>query len=405
MNRRLLTRLQKHHPPEKMILLPGPRQVGKTTLAQMALESWPDKGVYLNWDIASHRRRILSGEDLLADWRRPAKRPMIVFDELHKMRRFKSWLKGFYDEFRDETAVLVTGSGRLDLYQKGSDSLLGRYFLYRMHPFSLGELHGFKNEDVSPDPEEGWKNFVSGDLKSIDIGPLLNFGGFPEPYLKQDKTFHTRWVRSRRELITHEDVRDLTRIEDVDRLEHLVRLLNPRIASPLSINSLREDLDVAFETVRGWIHTLERLYYIYSVPPYSHRLQRAIKREQKYYYWDWSEVADEPARFENFIMSHLLKTCHTWSDFGLGEFKLWYVRDREKREVDALITRGNTPWLMVEVKLNDLNVSKSLQRFAGLLNCKNIVQVVSSDNVYRQVKIDSQICHLVSAGIFLRWLE
>ncbi|MHC4459238.1 MAG: ATP-binding protein, partial [Planctomycetota bacterium] len=147
-----------------MILLPGPRQVGKTTLAQMALESWPDKGVYLNWDIASHRRRILGGEDLLADWRRPAKRPMIVFDELHKMRRFKSWLKGFYDEFRDETAVWVTGSGRLDLYQKGSDSLLGRYFLYRMHPFSLGELHGFKNEDVSPDPEEGWKNFVSGDL-------------------------------------------------------------------------------------------------------------------------------------------------------------------------------------------------------------------------------------------------
>jgi predicted AAA+ superfamily ATPase len=286
MDRRLLTRLQKHHPLEKMILLPGPRQVGKTTLAQMALESWPDNGVYLNWDISNHRRRILSGEDLLADGRRPAKRPMIVFDELHKMRHFKSWLKGFYDEFRDEAAVWVTGSGRLDLYQKGSDSLLGRYFLYRLHPFSLGELHGFKNEDISPDPEEGWKNFVSGDLKSVDIGPLLNFGGFPEPYLKQDKSFHTRWVRSRRELITHEDVRDLTRIEDVDRLEHLVGLLNPRIASPLSLNSLREDLGVAFETVRGWIQTLERLYYIYSVPPYSHRLQRAIKRERKYYYWD-----------------------------------------------------------------------------------------------------------------------
>ena len=75
-------------------------------------------------------------------------------------------------------------------------------------------------------------------------------------------------------------------------------------------------------------------------------------------------------------MSHLLKTCHTWSDFGLGEFKLWYVRDREKREVDALITRDNKPWLLVEVKMNDLSVSKSLVRFAGLLNCKKIVQVV-----------------------------
>jgi predicted AAA+ superfamily ATPase len=173
----------------------------------------------------------------------------------------------------------------------------------------------------------------------------------------------------------------------------------------LSINSLREDLGVAFETVRSWIHTLERLYYIYGVPPYSHRLQRAIKREQKYYFWDWSEVNEESARFENFIMSHLLKACHTWSDFGLGEFELWYVRDREKREADALITRDSKPWLIVEVKLNDLTVSKSLQRFAGLLNCKKIVQVVSTDNVHRQVKIDSQICHLVSAGIFLRWLE
>jgi hypothetical protein len=223
--------------------------------------------------------------------------------------------------------------------------------------------------------------------------------------LKQDKRFHTRWIRSRRELITHEDVRDLTRIEDVDRLEHLVRLLNPRIASPLSINSLREDLGIAFETARKWIQTLQRLYYIYGVPPYSHRLQRAIKREQKFYFWDWSEVSEEAARFENFIMSHLLKACHSWSDFGLGEFKLWYVRDREKREVDALITRDNKPWLILEVNLSDLNVSKSLQRFARLLNCKKIVQVVRAENVYRQLKIDSQICHLVSAGIFLRWLE
>jgi hypothetical protein len=405
MERRLLKRLREYHPPEKMMLLPGPRQIGKTTLAQKALKSWPDKGAYFNWDVASHRRQILSEEDLLADWRRPAKRPMIVFDELHKMRSFKAWLKGFYDEHRDEAAIWVTGSGRLDLYQKGGDSLLGRYFLYRMHPISVGELHGSENEKALADPEAGWKIFISGDRQSVDIGPLLNFGGFPEPYLKQDKRFHTRWIRSRRELITHEDVRDLTRIEDVDRLEHLVRLLNPRIASPLSINSLREDLGIAFETARKWIQTLQRLYYIYGVPPYSHRLQRAIKREQKFYFWDWSEVSEEAARFENFIMSHLLKACHSWSDFGLGEFKLWYVRDREKREVDALITRDNKPWLILEVNLSDLNVSKSLQRFARLLNCKKIVQVVRAENVYRQLKIDSQICHLVSAGIFLRWLE
>jgi predicted AAA+ superfamily ATPase len=405
MDRKLLNRLRQHHPADKMMLLPGPRQVGKTTAAQMALEAWPDKGLYLNWDIATHRRRILGGEDLLADWRRPYKRPMIVFDELHKMRRFKSWLKGFYDQYGKESAVWVTGSGRLDLYQKGGDSLLGRYFLYRMHPFSMGELHGIEKKDRLSDPDIGWKRFTSGDLDNQDIEPLLKFGGFPEPFLKQNQTFHTRWIRSRRELITHQDVRDLTRIEDVDRLEYLVQLLNPRIGAPLSINSLKEDLGVAFETVRGWIRTLDRLYYVYSVPPYSHRLQRAIKRDHKYYFWDWSEVKDAGPRFENFVMSHLLKACHTWTDFGLGDFKLWYVRDREKREVDALITKNDHPWLILEIRLNDMHISKSLQRFAMLLNCQKVVQVIRTDNVYRQVKIDNQIHHLASAGCFLRWLE
>ena len=119
MDRCLMKWLRELHPPEKMVFLAGPRQVGKTTLVKQILETWRDKGVYFNWDISGHRRRILSDEDLLAEWRRPAKRPMIIFDELHKMRRFKSWLKGFYDEYKDDAAVWVTGSGRLDLYRKG----------------------------------------------------------------------------------------------------------------------------------------------------------------------------------------------------------------------------------------------------------------------------------------------
>lgn len=404
MERQLMHWLNNFHPPEKMVFLAGPRQVGKTTLAQQTLSAWPDNGIYYNWDIAKHRKKIFSGEDLLAEYRRPGKRPIIIFDELHKMRRFKSWVKGFYDEHRDEAAIWVTGSGRLDLYQKGGESLLGRYFLYRMHPFSLGEIRGIANEASLADPDNPWRRFIKGQVEEYDVEPLLEFGGFPEPYLKQEKTFHRRWLRLRRERITHEDVRDLTRIEDVDRLEYLVRLLNPRIAAPLSINSLKGDLGIAFETVRGWLATLERLYYIYGVKPYSHRLQRAIKREQKYYFWDWSEVQDEAARFENYVMSHLLKACHTWTDFGLGDFRLWYLRDREKREVDALITRDNEPWLMVEVKLNDLNVSKSLQRYAHLLDCKRTVQVVKTGGIHRQVKIKGRIYHVVSSGRFLSWL-
>lgn len=282
---------------------------------------------------------------------------------------------------------------------------MGRYFLYRMHPVSVGEIEGTGRDEIWPDPHEGWQGFISGNLKSVDIEPLLTFGGFPEPFLKQERTFHTRWIRSRRELITHEDVRDLTRVEDVDRLEYLVRLLNPRVAaSPLSINALKEDLEVAFETVRNWIGILERLYYVYGVKPYSRKLQRAITREQKYYFWDWSEVRDEGPRFENFVMSHLLKACHTWKDFGIGDFDLWYLRDREKREVDGLLTQDGIPWMLVEVKLSETSVTKPLHRYARLLSCDKVVQVVRQNDVYRQEKIDNKVFCVVSAGTFLSWL-
>ncbi|MCP4682633.1 MAG: ATP-binding protein [Desulfobacterales bacterium] len=404
MERDLKAWLKEAHPPEKMMLLAGPRQVGKTTLAKQFLDMWPDKGAYFNWDISRHRKAILSGQDLLAESRRPGARPLIIFDELHKMGRFKSWLKGFYDDNRDDAAIWVTGSGRLDLYQKGGDSLLGRHFLYHMHPLTPGELQG-RSPGASPeDPEAGWRRLAMDRVEECDIDALLTFGGFPEPFLKQEKAFHLRWIRTRRERITHEDVRDLTRIQDVDRLEHLVRLLNPRVASPLSINSLREDLGTAFETIQTWMSALERLYYIYGVLPYSRRLQRAITGARKYYFWDWSEVRDEGARFENLVMSHLLKACYTWTDFGLGEYRLWYIRDREKREVDALVTLDDQPWLMVEIRLSDIRPARPLIRFSKQLNCTKAVQVVKTSGVYRQVKVENDIFHVVSAGAFLSWL-
>jgi len=173
--------LKELHPSEKMVFLAGPRQVGKTTLVKQILETWQDKGTYFNWDISGHRRRILGDEDLLAEWRRPAKRPMIIFDELHKMRRFKSWLKGFYDEYKDDAAVWVTGSGRLDLYRKESDSLLGRYFLYRMHPLSIGEIQKIATGSSLAEPDEEWETFSHGEIKNENIESLLNLGGFPEP--------------------------------------------------------------------------------------------------------------------------------------------------------------------------------------------------------------------------------
>jgi predicted AAA+ superfamily ATPase len=395
--------LLRSHPKEKMLFLAGPRQVGKTTLARQALERARGKGLYFNWDIPAHRRRILRGDDLLAAVRGQGRRPLVVFDELHKMRTFKFWLKGFYDENRDEIALWVTGSARLDLYQKGGDSLLGRYFLYRLHPLSLGEIVSARKGSGPMSPDACWRRFEenTSTVATAETTALLRFGGFPEPYLRQESTFHGRWLVSRRERITHDELRDLTRIQDLDRVEHLVDLLNPRIGSPLSINSLREDLEVAFETVRGWVASLERVYYVFGLRPFAKKIQRSLKRERKLYYWDWSEVRGEAPRFENFVVSHLKKACDVWTDFGLGSFEIWYLRDKEKREVDALITKDREPWLILEVKANETKVSPALQSFARTLGCRRVVQVVGAPDLHLRVKTDPGIVHVVSASRFL----
>lgn len=402
MKRSLEGWLAEAHPREKMLFVAGPRQVGKTTLVRTALAGHKEGGIYLSWDVAPDRRRILSGQDLLADVRRPGQRPLVVLDELHKMRRFKAWLKGFYDQNRDAVSVMVTGSARLDLYQRGADSLLGRYFLYRMHPLTLGEVT-FPGRRL-PDPDRLWEEFEAGVGERVDLGALFVHGGFPEPFMKQNQAFTHRWLRLRREQLTHEELRDLTRIIDLDRVEYLVELLNPRVAAPLSLNSLREDLEVAFETVRTWVSTLERVYYIFGLKPFSRRIQRGLKRERKMYYWDWSEVHDGPARFENLVVSHLRKACHAWTDFGIGDFDLWYVRDKEKREVDALVTRDRRPWLLVEVKWADEAPSPALVRFGVALDCPRAVQVIQTPGVHRRFKIDGLTVHVASAGNLLRYL-
>ena len=384
--------IDKFHPVEKMVFLAGPRQVGKTTIANSFLESLGDGGIYLNYDIPKDRKLILSETDLLANYRKPAKRPMIVFDEIHKMVKFKAFLKGFYDENKNDSRIWVTGSGRLDLFQKGGDSLLGRYFLYHLHPFSIGELLG--KELI--EPEDFWNQFINSDSVKFDYSALFEFGGFPEPFIKQEKSFHRRWITSRRERIIREDIRDLTRIQDIDRLEKLVELLPFKIGSPLSVNSLREDLGVAFETIESWLETLLRVYYIYFLKPFSSKINRAIRKERKLYFWDWSTIPDMSAKFENFVVSQFLKACHAWNDFGIAEAELNYIRDKEKRELDIVLLINKKPFLLAEVKLSDTEPSPHLFRFSEATGCKRLVQIVNIPNTKKIVKKNGQLVYVVS---------
>ena len=313
----------------KMVFVGGPRQVGKTTLA---LDLAYSSHVYLNWDIPEHRERILKYE--------LPEKGLLIFDEIHKYRQWRNYLKGLYDERKKNCQFLITGSARLDYYRFGGDSLQGRYHYLRLHPLSFAELKM---------------------SSSSHLQQLLQLGGFPEPYLKKNEIESKRWSLEYRNRLIQDEVRSLEGIENLGQLELLMIRLPEVVGSPLSINSLREDLQLNHKTVSRWLNVLERLYAIFRLAPFGAPKIRAVKKEQKHYHYDWTLVDNSALRFENMIACHLLKWTHYLYDTQGREMALCYFRDVHKREVDFVVTENRKPYLFVECKLSDDAPSEGLK--------------------------------------------
>ena len=325
----------------KMVFLVGPRQCGKTTVADHILAS--EGGAYFNWDVDAHRRALREGA-------LPEGKTLWVFDELHKQRTWRNWLKGQFDLHRKNHRILVTGSARLDVYHRGGDSLQGRYFLHHLHPFTMAEAAGTSRPLSSLD-ELPARIVGSGPAAGSSLLlDLLRLGGFPEPFLSGSDRPAGRWRRSYGTTLVREDIRSLETLHDLDKVQLLYERLPACVGSVLSINALREDLEVAFETARNWLLVLDRTYATFRVPPLGAPRIRAVKKTQKLYLWDWARVEAEGPRFENLLAVHLLRLCDYVGDV-LGEsLELRYFRDVLGHEVDFILLRRGKPWIAVEAK-------------------------------------------------------
>lgn len=327
----------------KMVFLSGPRQVGKTYFAEHLLEEL-GSDQYLNWDRKGHRKIILK-----ENWDRNAS--LIVFDELHKFRQWKSWIKGIYDtEKKIGPRILVTGSAKLNVFRKGGESLMGRYHHYRMHPFDLREL--VQNQSITPQES---------------LARLWQQGGFPEPFFAQSLVDADRWRKERLDNILREDILTLENVRNLSGLETLIEFLRRSVGSTISYQNLSEDLHVSPQTVKSWIDLLERVYVVFVVRPYSKQLPRAIRKEPKVYFYDYSDIESEAARFENFIASHLLKWCHFLEDTQGMRLGLNFLRDKEKREVDFVVTLNGYPRGLIEAKLSKTTPHSSLYYYQAKL--------------------------------------
>ena len=335
---------------DRMVFVGGPRQVGKTTFALSQLGAGSDESspAYLNWDHPVDRAEILAA-------RLPPKQRLVIFDELHKYAAWRGLIKGLYDKHRSSISFLVTGSARLDYYRKGGDSLQGRYHYYRLHPFTLLEA----DLDAGADA----------------VAQLLRFGGFPEPFLRGEERFHRRWLREQSARVVHEDLRDLEQVREVSRLDLLLAHLPACVGAPLSVNRLRKLLQASHESVERWIAAFERLYLCYRLAPFGSARIRAVRKERKLYFWDWSRVNDPGPRFENLVAGHLLKYCHLVEDTEGHAMELRFVRDTDGREIDFVVLRDGHPEFAVECKSGDRNASPACRYFRERTGIPRFYQV------------------------------
>lgn len=386
---------------KNMILLVGPRQVGKTTLAQIISKSFKNY-IYFNWDIPEHRKDFLENPTFfeMVERKDPSK-PLVVLDEIHKYKDCKNYLKGVYDKFNEDYLFLVPGSRELDFFQKEGDSLAGRYSVFHLWPFTISE-RGRRSRDI----EEFLRNPLFFTMENAEEHKkmwieLSERSGFPEPFLSGRIRTYRRWSNIYSQQLIREDVRDLAGVKSVVDMETLYLLLPSKVGSPISVPSLARDLKVSYNSVRKWLGAFERFFLIFSIGPWTNKIARAIQKERKVYIWDMPQIKDPGARFENMVAQELWRAVTIWNDLGFGAFSLHFIKNKEQQEVDFLIANEGEPFLLIEAKLSDTQPSKPLKKFQNVLNIP-AVQLVGESEGYRMLPNGSQFILVVSG---YQWLS
>jgi len=347
--KRYLTKYIQEDLDKKIVLLTGPRQTGKTTLSKMLKTDYD----YFNFDNPDDRLALRK-----KSWDRSKK--LVIFDELHKLKNWKSWLKGIYDTEGVPPSILVTGSAKLDTYKKVGDSLAGRFFQFRMHPLDLKEIDTFLEPENLED----------------ELDKLLLLGGFPEPFLNGTIRFYKRWKKSHLDIILKQDLIELENIQQIIQIETLIQLLRDRVGSPVSYSSLARDVECSDKTVKRWLTILENMYVLFKVPPFHKNIARAIQKTPKFYFYDTGQViGDSGTKLENTVACALQKEIHFREDCFGETKKLYYLKNKDKKEIDFCITTAKTPSLMVEVKWKDGNLSPNFKIFNHIFPQVKMIQV------------------------------
>jgi predicted AAA+ superfamily ATPase len=372
----------------QMRFITGARQTGKTTLAKEIISA--NNGYYYNWDSQTTRSKYLKNpyffhDEILAS-STPRTKKWICFDEIHKASKWKDILKDYFDTFEDRYKFIITGSARLDFLKKSGDSLAGRYFNFHLNTIALNEI--VQSKKVILDFDNGLEFILNQISKPVyrdnELEMLIKFSGFPEPLTNGTKNFHNIWQRTYIERLVKDDMRDLSKSENLDQVQTLVKLLPERIGSLLSVNSLANNMLIGYKAVKTLLRSLELMLVIFKIKPWHKKIGRAIQKEPKIYFYDWTHIKNESALFENLVALELKNRIDLWTDSGFGIFELFFIRTKEGREIDFLITKDGTPWLLAEVKTSAENIASHNYKISEQLGGIPFVQIVKESGITQE---------------------
>ncbi len=374
----------------QMRFITGPRQSGKTTISKLKLEKEKTKELYYLWDLRSVRNRYKENELFFTqDMNQRRKKLWVCFDEIHKMPKWKNILKGVYDQTQEHYQFIITGSAKLNISRMAGDSLSGRYFTFHLFPLCLGELKNAKRlaKDISPNASDFIRQRI--DYKPAGkecLSSLLEYGGFPEPFLQQTKKFHRKWSEDYLDRVINEDIGALTRIIDKEHLYDLYRLLPEMVGSPISQQSLASHLELSVPTIKNYLKRLSDFYLAFKISPYSKNIKRSLLKASKVYLYDWTRIRDEAKRFENYVACEIQTLIHFRMDASGEKYSLFYLRNKEKQETDFLVLKENKPWLLIEAKYSDGPVARHHYDISCALGNIPLVQVCREENILVQQK-------------------
>ena len=385
----------------QMVFITGPRQAGKTTFTEIVQKDFSNS-LYFDWDIIDHKSRLIQNPSFYEDvYRKDDSLPLIIFDEIHKYKNWKNYLKNVYDKDSKNYKFIVSGSGRLDMFQKGGDSLAGRYFLFHLFPLTLAELSSAKQKQSIYEFLKNPIEIYDENIESIELWQnLARFSGFPDPYIQGKMSFYQAWSTTYQKQLLREDIRDISALKNINTLELLFSLIPSKIGSTFSMNNIAMDISISFDSVKTWLDILEQFFLIFRLSPWSTKISRAITKAKKIYLYDFARIEKEGSKFENMVALELWRAVYNWNDLGAGEFSLHYIRNRDKEEVDFVIANKNKPILLIETKLSDHEPSRTLKKFQSKLLIP-AVQLINKPGICKLISNGDNKILVITAA---RWL-